>query len=88
MNCHRARELIDPFIDGELETRQARAVERHLEECEACQLAHRDQLTLRLSLKGKSLYYRATNDLRKRIRASLRQSLQYSVDSVEQVALF
>lgn len=88
MSCHRARELIDPFIDGELDTRQALVLRRHFEECEACKLAHRNQLTLRSALKGKSLYHRPTADLRKRIRAALRQSLQHSLDSVEEVALF
>jgi anti-sigma factor RsiW len=87
MSCHRARELIDPFIDGELDRRQTGAFRRHLDECEACKLAYRNQLTLRSGLKGKSLYYRPTDDLRKRIRASLRQSLQHSVEPVEGVLL-
>ena len=82
MNCHRARELIHSLIDDELDRRLSDTFRRHLDECEACKLAYTNQLTLRSGLKGKSLYYRSTNDLRKRIIASLRQSLKHTVDSV------
>ena len=82
MSCHRARELIDPFIDGELDTARADEIRRHLDECEGCKLAYRNQLTVHESLKNKSLYYRSTNKLRRRIRAALRHSLQQTVTSV------
>lgn len=88
VSCQRARELLDPFIDGELDTGQAYEFRRHLDECEGCKLAYCNQLTLHTSLKNnKSLYYRPANNLRRRIRASLRQSLQQTVTSVA-VALF
>ena len=82
MSCHRARELIDPFIDGELDTARADEFRRHLDECEGCKLAYCNQLTVHESLKNKSLYYRSTSNLRERIRAALRQSLQQTVTSV------
>jgi anti-sigma factor RsiW len=82
VSCHRARELIDPFIDGELDRRQTGAFRRHLDQCEACKLAYNNQLTLRSGLKGTSLYYRPTNALRGRIRESLRHSLKHTLDSV------
>ena len=82
MSCHRARELIDPFIDGELDRRRTGAFRRHLDQCQGCNLAYNNQLTLRSGLKGKSLYYRPTNDLRRRIRESLRHSLKHTLDSV------
>ncbi len=81
MSCHRARELIHPFIDGELHADEAGLIRRHLDECDDCKLAHSTQLTLRAGLKSKSLYYRSTDKLRKRIRASLRHSLRDIVDS-------
>ena len=88
MSCERARELLDPFIDNELDTAQADEFRRHLDECDGCKLAYFNQLTLHTSLKNnQSLYYRPTNDLRKRIRASLLQSLQQTVTCVA-VALF
>ena len=87
MSCHRARELIDPFIDGELDRRQAGALRRHLNECRACKLGYRNQLTLHSGLKDTSLHYRPADDLRERIRASVRQSLKDIVDSVGVVLL-
>ena len=81
MSCHRARELIHSFIDGELDTRQAAVFRRHLDECEPCKLTYNTQLTLRAGLKSKSLYYCSPTGLRKRILASLRHSLQDIVDS-------
>jgi len=79
VSCHRARELIHSFIDDELDTRQDDTIRRHLDECEACKVAYRNQLTLRSGLQGKSLYYVATSNLRRRLRASLRQSLKHTV---------
>jgi anti-sigma factor RsiW len=36
MQCERGRELLSPYIDGELPAEEARAVATHLEECRAC----------------------------------------------------
>lgn len=73
MSCQRARELIDPYFDGELDLLQAAAVERHLGECDYCKLRYSNQLTLRSTFKSESLYYRAPPDLQNRIRASLQR---------------
>ena len=79
MSCHRARELIQPYIDGELERVQAAEVKRHIDQCKDCYLRHRNQLTLRSSFKDNSLYYRAPQDLRIRIRLSLREEVKTEV---------
>ena len=72
LNCQRARELIDPFLDGELDPLQAGEIRRHIGECEACNLAHRNLLALSSGLKENSLYHHAPDGLHKRIRLSLR----------------
>lgn len=82
MGCHRARELIHPFIDGELDERRSGDLCRHLDDCAACKLTYTNHLTLRSGLQDKSLYYRSTNALRKRVRASLRQSLLHTLNAV------
>jgi len=69
--------LIEPYIDGELGPLQAAEVERHLDECDYCNLRYRNQLTLRSTLKDESLYYRAPQDLQKRIRGSLRKEMNF-----------
>lgn len=71
MSCERARELIHPYIDGELELTQAAEIQQHLDECEDCKLGYHNHLTLRSTFKDQSLYYRAPQHLKKRIRASL-----------------
>ncbi|HLA09110.1 MAG TPA: anti-sigma factor [Pyrinomonadaceae bacterium] len=74
MGCQRAQELIHPYIDGELDPLQAADVERHIEQCENCNLLYRNQIALRSSLKDSSLYYRASEDLRKRIQVSVQKT--------------
>jgi anti-sigma factor (TIGR02949 family) len=76
LNCQRAHELIDPFLDGELDLSQAGAVRGHLAECEECNLAYGNLLTLSSTLKENSLYHRAPEDLHKRIRLSLREEVE------------
>jgi predicted anti-sigma-YlaC factor YlaD len=73
LNCQRARELIDPYLDGELDLPQAGEICRHLGECESCNLAHRTLLILSSSLKENSLYHHAPDDLQKRVLLSLRE---------------
>ena len=73
VNCQRARELIDPFLDGELDLHQAREIRRHLGECEACNIAHRNLLTLSSTLKENPLYHHAPEGLQKRIQLSLHE---------------
>jgi predicted anti-sigma-YlaC factor YlaD len=73
MNCQRAQELIDPFLDGELDLHQAGEIRRHLGECEECNIVHRNLLTLSSSLKENSLYHHAPEGLQKRLQLSLRE---------------
>lgn len=73
MSCQKAHELINPYVDGELDVVQTVEVEQHLDQCEACNVRYRNQLNLSSNLKDSSLYYRAPNDLQKRIRASLQE---------------
>ena len=36
MQCERARELLSPYLDGELSAEERRAVTAHIEGCRAC----------------------------------------------------
>ena len=81
MNCQRARKLIDPFLDGELDLHKAAEVRRHLDDCEACNNAHRNLLTLSSSLKENSLYHHAPGGLQKRIQSSLHEEVAFSKHS-------
>lgn len=76
MSCQRARKLIHPYIDGELDTLQAEQFRLHLGECEDCNRTYRSELGLSSTLKDNSLYYRAPRDLDKSIRLSLREEVE------------
>ncbi len=76
MSCQKSRELINPYVDGELDVVQTVEVEQHLDECESCNVRYRNQLNLSSNLKDSSLYYPAPKDLRKRIQSSLQAELK------------
>jgi putative zinc finger protein len=71
LNCETALNLIHPYIDAELALSHAAEVQHHIDQCENCKLAFHDQLNLLPPLKSDSLYYRASQELEKRIRSSL-----------------
>lgn len=47
LNCQSIRTLIHPYLDCELNTTEAAEVERHLGECNECDLSYRGQIALR-----------------------------------------
>lgn len=67
LNCQNFREIIHSYIDRELGLVHAAEVERHLEQCDECDLIFRGQVALRSSLQDPSFYHRAPADLRQRI---------------------
>ncbi|HKV33229.1 MAG TPA: zf-HC2 domain-containing protein [Pyrinomonadaceae bacterium] len=68
MSCKRTLE-ISSYVDGEMGPSQAAAVQRHLDECEACRRDFRYHLALRSSLRDSSLYHRTPLELKMRIRS-------------------
>ena len=73
LSCQRVQELIHPYVDHELDVVQTSEVERHLEQCEECNLIFRSQIALRSSLQDASFYYRAPANLKNRIASSLQK---------------
>ena len=71
MDCSDVRNLLNPFMDGELDLVKTLDVERHLEECPACSQARDGHQSLRAAISRSSLYHEAPALLRKRIQASL-----------------
>jgi mycothiol system anti-sigma-R factor len=76
LSCQRAQDLIHPYVDGELDILQAAEVERHLDQCEDCNDGYRNQISLRSFFKDISLYHRAPQDLKQRIRSSLQKEVK------------
>ena len=79
MSCQTAKESIHPYVDGELDLARSLEVEQHMQECQVCATAYRNQIALRSSFKDGSLYHYAPPKLEKRIRASLRREAKFEI---------
>jgi anti-sigma factor RsiW len=74
MNCNETQEVIDGYLDGELDVVHNRAVEQHLQECAACARSWQGQQSLRKVMAGGSLYFEAPKGLAKRVRSAVRHA--------------
>ena len=79
MSCQTAQEFIHAYVDGELDLARSLEVGQHMQECQVCASAYRNQTALRSALKDSSLYHSAPAGLEKRIRSSLRREAKSEV---------
>src|SRR5438270_2996050 len=75
MNCEEATRLMDGYLDGELDALTNREIELHLRDCKKCEQAHEAQRALVHTIGGALPYYKASTELRERVRSSLRQEI-------------
>jgi anti-sigma factor RsiW len=71
VDCNQCRNLLHPYLDGELDLVRHLEVEQHLHDCEACMGLDENHRSLRVALGGDGLYYRAPEALRRRLQVSL-----------------
>jgi len=71
LSCHETRELIAAYEDNELDLVSTLNVERHMQVCEDCLLAHRNLQALRALMHDESLFFRPSSRLRKQITSAL-----------------
>ena len=69
MNCKETQEVIQGYVDGELDVIHNLAVEQHLRECAVCAGALRGQQSLRKAMSSRSL---GSNNLSSQARSSPR----------------
>ena len=74
MNCKDAQNLIDGYMDRELDPARDLEIERHLQECAVCSQGYKNHQALRDGLKASSLYFKPPADLQRRIQLSLRKA--------------
>ena len=79
MICQTSQEFIHAYLDGELDLARSLEVEQHMQECQVCASAYRNQTALRSAFKDSSLYHSAPEGLEKRIRSSLRREANTEV---------
>jgi anti-sigma factor RsiW len=79
LSCQTTQQFIHPYLDGELDLARSLEVEQHMQECQVCASAYRNQTALRSAFKDSSLYHTAPEKLQKRIRSSLRREAKSEV---------
>ena len=75
MNCEEAIELIDGYLDGELDALTNQEIERHLRECSKCSQVYELQRDLVRAVESGAPYYKAPAELRQSIQSSLRAEI-------------
>jgi anti-sigma factor RsiW len=76
MTCSESQKHVDPFLDNEVDLATAQEMQRHLEECPACESFVADRLALRHCLQTPELRFVPTVDLRSRIHAQLQKEIR------------
>jgi anti-sigma factor RsiW len=71
MSCEDAGELLDAYLDGELDLVRSLEVEAHLKGCDRCRAAQDEYHALQHSLQTRGVYFNAPVGLEQRVRARL-----------------
>jgi mycothiol system anti-sigma-R factor len=79
MTCDRVHESLSAYVDDELPMREAMELSAHLTECAQCSAAYDAMLALRKQIQEQLVTYRAPDELRARVRASLADAPRPSV---------
>src|SRR6266487_4029475 len=75
MNCEEAINLMDGYLDRELDPITNQEIERHLRDCRGCEQAYEAQRALVRAIGSAAPYYKAPAELRQRIQSSLRKEI-------------
>ena len=75
MNCEQATDLMDGYLDSELDPVTSQAIEQHLRECHNCEQAYKAHTALTHAISRGAPYYKAPTGLRERIQSSLREEI-------------
>jgi anti-sigma factor RsiW len=69
MTCEQVLEILDAYVDGELDTVNRQEVEWHLSECAGCRRRMESRRALAAALQKKLPYYRMPEELREKVLA-------------------
>ena len=72
MTHEEIRELIHPYVDGELDVANGREIEQHLDGCDDCRRLEHRVRALRTALRKSLPSYSAPTALKRSVRAALR----------------
>src|SRR3954471_8930741 len=71
MNCNEASNLVNEYVDDELDGLRRHAVEKHVRDCRSCAARHESVLALRARLRTEIPRFPASPALRARVLASI-----------------
>ena len=75
MNCEEMKNLMDAYLDSELDPVTSQKVEQHLRDCRKCEQAYEVDTALAHAVSQAAPYYKAPLELRERIQVSLREAI-------------
>ena len=75
MNCQEIKNLMDAYLDGELDPIASQRVEQHLRDCPKCEQAYEVETAMAHAVSQAAPYYKAPIELRERIQFSLRETI-------------
>ena len=75
MNCEEIKNLMDAYLDGELDPITSQKVEQHLPDCPKCEQAYEMETAMAHAISQAAPYYKAPLELRERIQVSLREAV-------------
>jgi mycothiol system anti-sigma-R factor len=75
VNCKEVINLIDGYLDSELDPVTNQTVEQHLRDCPNCDQAYKAHGSLMRAIASTSPYHKAPAGLRERIQSSLREEI-------------
>ena len=75
MNCEEIANLMDGYLDGELDPVTSQKIEQHLRECGKCEQAYEAEAAMAHAISQAAPYYKAPIELRERIQLSLRETI-------------
>src|SRR6266436_7751366 len=75
MNCQEIADLMDGYLDGELDALTSQKIEQHLRDCRKCEEAYEVETAIAHAISQAAPYYKAPPELRERIQVSLREAI-------------
>jgi mycothiol system anti-sigma-R factor len=75
VNCEEIKNLMDAYLDGELDPITSQKVEQHLRDCPKCEQAYEVETAMARAIGQAAPYYKAPPELRERIQVSLREAI-------------
>jgi anti-sigma factor RsiW len=73
LSCHETRDLIHGYVDGELDLVKSMEIEKHLQDCHACEQTFKEIRSLRLAMGDSALRFDPPANFERRLRSALRR---------------